>query len=328
MTADIFGARFYGYRQPAWHGLGQVSADRVGAVEAFERLGPYEVLLERIDSESLEIVRLPTADDATRRSFGQVDPGYVLVPPAELTALWDRHTGQPIETLGALQRGQCLFLTMRLNTREVRGDPVANYLVLAHWMSAHRTSAVFLTPVRVVCSNTLRFAEHRARVRIDLAPTVGLRERIAEQLPLAIRGAHMRSFSLHSQFELMAGRRLTTAEAASVAAAAYPDDSSLRQAALDLFDGAGRGMDHPAARGTVWGLYNAIAELENFREGDTDAQVASDVLFGSRAIAMGTAFEAGLALARGHNPPPVAPSPPLHGHAAPTRAGFAMVGNG
>ena len=297
MPAELFGARFYGHRVPAWHNLGRVSRDKIGAVEALRRVGPYHVVLEPIgDSGRSEIIRLPTDDDASRCSFGTVDAEYVLVAPVELTAAWDAGVGAPVETLGALRQGRCLFVTMALDTYAVRGDEVRTYFVLAHWMDPRRTSVAFLTPVRVVCSNTLQMAERMSQTRVDLAPTSGVRDRIEECLRQLVHDSLTQSMSLRGVFQEMAGRTVSRAEAWAVAASAYPDDDALRRAALDLFDGAGTGMDHPAARGTAWGLYNAIAELENFREGDTDAEVAFDVMFGNRRAVMQRAFDATRAL--------------------------------
>ncbi len=303
MPARIFGARFYGYRRPAWHSVGQVSTDSIGAIEAFERLGPYDVELEASEAGAFEITRLPTKDDPRRRGFGKVGDEYELISPNELTAAWDASVSRPVETMGALDRGECLFLTLRLDAFDVVGDAVENYLVVAHWMTPNKTSAAFISPVRVVCSNTLRVAERLSRLRVDLLPRAGLRERLGSSLQQALHQAPVGSVLLRRQLEFMARRGVTPAEARSVVAAAYPDDDgSLRDAALELFNGAGSGMDHLAARGTAWGLYNAIAEVENFREGGSDADVATEVLFGARKTAMQEGFKAAMALCRTDGP--------------------------
>ena len=295
MPADIFGRRFYAHREPAWHFVGQVSAEKIGAVEAFRRVGPYDVVLDPHAGWS-EIIRRPTADENRRHSFGRVDEDYQLIGPGELTELWDQHAGAPVETLGVLRRGECLFITMKVGKSAVRGDPVAYYLVLAHWMSANRTSVAFMSPVRVVCSNTLMVAQRMSRFRMDLQPTPGVRHRLAKALNPLAHSAQMHAHMLRTSFEHMADRALGDAEAAQVAEAAYPNDTALRRAALDLFAGAGTGMDRPAARGTLWGMVNAVAELENFRGDGSAAEIAEDVLFGARAEVMRAAFDAALDL--------------------------------
>jgi hypothetical protein len=76
-----------------------------------------------------------------------------------------------------------------------------------------------------------------------------------------------------------------------------------REAALDLFNGAGTGMDTPAAKGTLWGVWNAIVETEDRRKGrpgpDQDANIAFENLFGLRAKAKERGFDAAMAVAVG-----------------------------
>ena len=305
MPADIFGARFYGHRVPAWHRVGKVSTDAIGAVEAFQRVGTYDVVLDPHAGWS-ELFRLPTPEDKRRVSFGRVGEDYVLIAPDELTCLWDEHVQAPVETLGVISRGECMFITMRMGDYAVRGDRVRQYLVLAHWMSARRISGAFISPVRVVCSNTLMAAERMASCQLDLRPVPGLREGIGKDLDALVDRAQMSGYKLRKSFERMADRSIGRAEAAVVASAAYPNDVALRQAAMRLFDGAGTGLDLPATRGTLWGMYNAVAELENFRGGGTEDDIATDILFGRRAMVMGAAFNAALALC---NSSPTAQTP-------------------
>jgi hypothetical protein len=330
MAHQIFGQRFYGRRQPAWHRLGHVSEDSIGAVEAFNRFGPYRVTLEpRARTSGMaepewEILCYPTLDDPDCRSFGTVGPEYVLITPQESTAMWDRCVRRAVETLGALQEGRCLFITTELPSFDVRGDEVQNYLILAHWMAPGYPSQAFQSPVRVVCMNTMRLAERLASERMRLEHTSGVKDRMAAGLTGVVARAVPRSEGIKHAFERMARHQVTGTEAQEVVQAAYPEpprpgnapvhemrdrwnryeiDAQLvraqRAAALDLFAGAGTGMDRDATRGTMWGLYNAIVELENYRQGGTDAQAATEVLVGDRAAVMQRAFSHALELACG-----------------------------
>jgi hypothetical protein len=176
----------------------------------------------------------------------------------------------------------------------VRCDALDNYLVLAHWMTPDARTEVFEAPVRVVCQNTLMMAQRKASERIVMTPGPDVRERMAESLTRAVRRAQERSEIVRAQCEALADRRATAEDTVSVLEAAFPADPTRRAATMELFEGAGTGMDTPAARGTLWGLYNAIAELENFREGDTLKQAAASVLFGERGAAIERAFDAAL----------------------------------
>ena len=52
MAHNIFGERFLGQRKPAWHQLGLVVDEPIGAVKALERIGTYEVIMEDLVTKS------------------------------------------------------------------------------------------------------------------------------------------------------------------------------------------------------------------------------------------------------------------------------------
>jgi hypothetical protein len=267
----------------------------VTARTAFHQSGAYDVQLRPAEEpELLKICRGRMDADDCVRMFGRVAADFVLVPPDELTELWDINVAQPVETLGALWLGRCLFVTTRLPSIDVRGDTLNNYLVLAHWMDPSNKTEVFHAPVRVVCQNTLRMAQRLSNDRDVLSADLNVRDRLAETLKLAIRGASQQAATLQEQCTTLAQRGATPLDIAWILRAAFPSDRPRRAAAMELFEGAGTGMDTLAARGTLWGLYNAIAELENFREGDTLKQAAASVMFGARGAAMKRAFAAAL----------------------------------
>ena len=298
MTMTLFDARYFGSRRPAWHHLGHPNRRLATAREAFDRAGRYDVMLRPTDEpQSWKIRRGPFPRDPVYRIFGTVGPEFVLVPPDELTELWDRNVREPVETLGAVWYGRCLFMTMQLEDFEVHGDQLQNYLIFAHWLDDTARSEVFLAPVRVVCQNTLRMARGQATHRIVLSGGPDARERIADSLTIAVRATQQYAQAISEECTRLADRRATPEASRQVLQAAFPGDETRQTAALRLFDGAGTGMDSVAARGTLWGLYNAIAELENFREGDTLEQAATSVLFGKRGLAIQRAFDAALACA-------------------------------
>src|ERR671939_1878460 len=50
MAHNLFGNRFFSYRQPAWHKLGLVLDEALGAEAAFDRIGAYDVHLEDLQT--------------------------------------------------------------------------------------------------------------------------------------------------------------------------------------------------------------------------------------------------------------------------------------
>jgi hypothetical protein len=50
-------------------------------------------------------------------------------------------------------------------------------------------------------------------------------------------------------------------------------------------------MDTKAAKGTLWGAYNAVVETEDYRNGRGDDQIGASAVFGERAVGKKRAFE-------------------------------------
>ena len=66
------------------------------------------------------------------------------------------------------------------------------------------------------------------------------------------------------------------------------------EVAYGLWEGGGTGMDTEASKGTAWGLYNSIVELEDYRKGPLSASA----LVGERAVRKERAFEHCMALVK------------------------------
>ncbi|HEY2595366.1 MAG TPA: DUF932 domain-containing protein [Chloroflexota bacterium] len=202
-----------GPRRPAWHELGQVSAERIGAVEALRRAGQYDVILAR-SGNTRELGHPPQAN--RERS-----------PVAHLRHRWTQLRARPARrdhrdlgpqrsgargTLGAVRYGRCLFIAMQLPSLAVRGDSVSNYLIAAHWMDASGMTEIFTAPVRVVCQNTLMLAKRHARQRISLEQGPDVRERLAEKLAFAVRNGKGEAARLQQRFESLADREAAEAD--------------------------------------------------------------------------------------------------------------------
>jgi phage/plasmid-like protein (TIGR03299 family) len=324
---NLFGSRFVSHREPAWHALGLVLEEELGAAEAFGRMGPYDVFTAAVGAKVRKeylalpnrvIVRSPTADDPRYRTFGLVGPDYALITPQEVCQIWDEHVARPVETIGALGQGETLFISTRLPAFSVLGDEVENYLLAVSPMTGGTAAEVRVTPVRVVCQNTLVFSAIRASEVYRIVHKEGAKAQMADWLTDAYQRAEQRSEVLAEAFEVLARHKVAAKELTAVAARAYPypktprDDAPPdvmerrladanyglerqqyhRRAVQQLFEGDGTGMEHPAMAGTAWGLFNAVSEYENYRRGRGDISIAKDTLFGYRAWTISQAFEA------------------------------------
>lgn len=341
MAHSLFGNRFLSARCPAWHGLGIVHQDPINARESLKIIGgqptvTLEPLYTEIGERKIElpqrsILRHPTDDDPEYIHFGIVGSRYELLTLKDVANIWDAVVGKPIETMGFLHRGANAFLTSKLPAIDVKGDEVERYILLTTPLDGIRMATAEEVDVRVVCQNTLRAAQAQAISTCRVIHDKEAKGRIARWLKEAYAQAEANVTVVREAYELLATTKMTTATVSQILTYAYPDarlnlDDSLstkvmtrryelaeahnkrmqkyREAALDLFEGDGTGMDTPAARGTAWGCVQAVTELEDYRRGTNRggrseaAQVAEATMWGNRAAAKQRCFEVCLAIAQ------------------------------
>lgn len=331
MPHDLFGERFVSHREPAWHSLGLVVEEPVSAAAAFQQMGPYDVFLADLKVEGVTveigqraIVRSPVPDDPEHRVFGMVGPDYGLISPEQFCSIWDEHVGQPVETIGVLGKGETMFISTKMPAFGVRGDEVDNYLLGVSPMTGASAAEARVTPVRVVCRNTLVLSEIMASEVYRIVHDATARERMATWLSDLYNRALERTEALREAFNVLAGHHMTRYGVDKVLALAYPMPKAIREdapetvlarraefnnylvdshtaqrkAVRELFAGAGTGMDHTACAGTAWGLYNAVVEYEDYRRGRGVVSVAREALFGYRAKIKARVFDACLEQAR------------------------------
>jgi phage/plasmid-like protein (TIGR03299 family) len=321
MGHNLFNERFGDARKPAWHHLGQVFEKKISAKAAYKKLGEYSVRLEAataggIDLKRQAILRDPTADDPEVRVFGVVGNEYHLITPQDVCDIYDEHIAKPIETIGALGKGETFFLSTYLPTLDVKGDEIENYLLISNPMTGLASAEIRVTPVRVVCQNTLIASESMASQQLRVAHDKYVKQRMADWLRETYEFAEMTAHVLRDLFEEMTKVRVRDAEARALFDAAYPtpgkpkhtavmavmeqritwweENVNLMQRRRDgakmLFEGMGTGMDTKAAKGTLWGAYNAVVECEDYRKSTKADSVAQSVMFGERAAAKKRAF--------------------------------------
>jgi phage/plasmid-like protein (TIGR03299 family) len=309
VSHNLFGDRFGDARKPAWHHLGRVFEKAMSAANALKKIGGYNVRLaeayaEDIPLNKMAILRDPTTDDPEVRVFGIVGKDYTLITPQDVCTIYDEQVGKPVETIGALGHGEIFFLSTYLPTLDVKGDEVENYLLMSNPMTGLLSAELRVTPVRVVCQNTLIASEQLATQKLRIVHDKNAKQRLAEWLRETYEFAETSSRVLRDLFVEMTAVRVKDAEARKMFAACYPHPNKPRmdatKAVMDqrlkwwedgvqladrrregakmLFEGMGTGMDTKAAKGTLWGAYNAVVETEDYRRGRNEDQIAASAM--------------------------------------------------
>ena len=151
-------------REKPWHGLGTEVKEAPTSADALIYAGlDWEVIQKNVYAEDDTLisgykVNVRSTDNAT---LGIVSDRYKIVQNEDAFKFTDDLLGSGViyETAGALQGGRKVWMLARMPHRYIiAGDEIAPYLVV---MSSHDGSSgvkVAMTPVRVVCQNTLNLA--------------------------------------------------------------------------------------------------------------------------------------------------------------------------
>lgn len=167
MSAEVE-TMFYTREKP-WHGLGVRVEEAPASEDALIMAGLNWRVVQRpiMTEEGIEVpgyrVNLRKSDN---RILGIVTDRYQVVQNEEAFAFTDELIGEGVtyETAGSLQNGKRVWLLAKLPEDYVMcGDTVTPYLVFMNSFDGTGAIKVAMTPVRVVCQNTLNLALSTAR---------------------------------------------------------------------------------------------------------------------------------------------------------------------
>jgi phage/plasmid-like protein (TIGR03299 family) len=156
-------------REKPWHGLGTEVQEAPMSIDALILAGlDWEVIQKNVYTQDGSLipgykVNLRSTDNA---ALGIVSDRYKVVQNEDAFQFTDDLLGAGVtyETAGALQGGRKVWMLARMPHRYIiAGDEIAPYLVV---MNSHDGSSgikVAMTPIRVVCQNTLNLALNSAK---------------------------------------------------------------------------------------------------------------------------------------------------------------------
>lgn len=160
----------FSVREKPWHGLGTVVEEAPDSQTALGISGlDWNVIQKNImttDGNSVIPGFKANIRDIDNSVLGIVTDRYKVVQNSEAFAFTDDLLGEGVsyETAGSLQSGRRTWILARLPHQYIiNGDEITPYMV---FMNAHDGSGsikVAMTPVRVVCSNTLNLALSTAK---------------------------------------------------------------------------------------------------------------------------------------------------------------------
>ena len=184
MSANVE-TMFY-VRETPWHGLGTKVLEAPDSQSALIAAGlDWNVAQEPIYTEENEPISGYKANirDSDRRVLGVVTERYKVVQNREAFAFTDELLGQGVryETAGSLQDGKKVWLLAHMpHEYIISGERISPYLLFSNTHDGSGAVKVALTPIRVVCNNTLNLALKNAERSWSMIHTGNIQSKIKE----------------------------------------------------------------------------------------------------------------------------------------------------
>lgn len=216
MSAEVE-SMFY-VRKTPWHGLGTNVEEALSSEEALAAAGlDWNVVQKKIYTEDWNCVEgfYANVRDSDNRVLGVVTNRYRIVQNREAFAFTDELLGKGVryETAGSLREGRKTWILARLPKQyRLADDRVMPYLVFCNSHDGSGSIKAAMTPVRVVCNNTLNLALRRAD-RIWTASHTGDMEGKLEDAKRTLFMAEHYMEELAKETEKLCKRKISSAEA-------------------------------------------------------------------------------------------------------------------
>lgn len=173
-------------REKPWHGLGVKVAETLSSAEALAASGlDWNVVQQEIcTSDGLFVPGFKAnVRDRDKKVLGIVSDRYKVVQNSEAFAFTDKLLGEGVryETAGSLNEGRRVWVLARMPREYIMlGDRISPYMVFSNTHDGSGAIRVAMTPVRVVCNNTLNLALATAARSWSAIHTAGVQDKIGE----------------------------------------------------------------------------------------------------------------------------------------------------
>lgn len=261
-------------REKPWHGLGTRVEEAPTSVDAL-RLAGLDWTVERHDVHLPTGAIIPNYKANVRSNDGSV-PGvvsdqYKIVQNADAFAFTDALIGgeTPVryDTAGSLRGGRKIWLLAKLPDTEIVGDKTEPYLCFSNTHDGSGAIRVCMTPVRVVCNNTLNIALNGAKRSWSVRHTGDIQAKLHEaRMCLDMANKYMDRLGEYA--DQLANQTVKDEEIAKILDEMFPvtEDSSDREKknaekARTEYMICYFAPDIAKFKGTAWGALNAMSDM-------------------------------------------------------------------
>lgn len=212
MAANVE-SMFY-VRETPWHGLGTKVMEAPTSKGALQLSGlDWKVNQEPVYTESGNIIHGFKANvrDSDDTVLGVVTDRYKVIQNEEAFAFTDELLGEGVryETAGFLQGGRRVWLLAKLPQEYIiSGERISPYLVFSNTHDGSGAVKVAVTPIRVVCNNTLNLALNTASRSWSMNHTGDVKGKM-EEAKQTLFYAHTYMEELGKEFERLRVQKIS-----------------------------------------------------------------------------------------------------------------------
>lgn len=274
-------------REKPWHGLGTKVEEAPTSAEALRLAG----LDWRVEQKNIQLCggsKVPGYKANVRSTDGKVlgvvSDRYRIVQNADAFEFTDSIIGGDVryETAGSLNGGKKIWLLAKLPGTEIAGDKTEPYLCFSNTHDGSGAVRVCMTPIRVVCNNTLNLALDSAKRAWSVRHTGSLQNKMHEARA-CLRMANRYMGALAEKADRMANTTITRDQLNIILDELFPVDEHTTEREKqnikklrDEYMVCYFAPDLVKFRDTAWGAYNAMSDMithnaplrktENYRE--------------------------------------------------------------
>lgn len=309
-------AAFFSYRQPAWHGLGEVPTTPVRTIGEALKLGQLDYWVQIAPN----VHRLPSgveiiSDNSfftfrtdTNAVLGdKLGRQYVPVQNDESLSVVEGlvSEGCSIETAGALDGGARAFICVQLpESINVNGtDEVRQFAVVACGHDGSMGILAYFTNTRVVCNNTLQVSFRDAVQKRTIRHTSSAKGKIEEAGKLMQIAARNKE-TVQRGYQILADTPMLQTAFFDYVGNVFFSEAEIKEmrtgkraqevcstrklnVVRDILTYYESGIGQADIKGTAWGAYNAVTGyFSNVKKYETAADRMDGLLFESGANTM------------------------------------------
>lgn len=264
----------FSVRETPWHGLGTAVSEAPTSADAIKLAElDWEVHSKPIYDMFGQQINgfVANTRDRDNSILGIVSDKYQIVQNAEAFEFTDtllENGDIRYETAGSLRKGKQIWLLAKMPQQQILDDAVEPYICFTNTHDGTGAIRVCLTPIRVVCQNTLNLALRKAK-RSWSTKHMGVMASKLNEAKLTLGMADKYMHELNNSAEQLVERKLYEEELNQIINELFPIDTekdSVRKVnnMMQLRNEFYRCYEMPDIKqfqNTAWGAVNAMSDM-------------------------------------------------------------------